>query len=267
MIFAQSIGPLDFWGRLIVRQFCRGLDRATVRDERSRGCWQSSCRKRRSNARADPVFLYDRPGAASISSSEGLGPESGAVRGRERAQESPAFAMPHRSCARAVDRLAQRHGIRAAFLPLGGAGDAEVSTDVIRACASKPVLLTGVHARKGGRDPARRAGRRRDAAARADPCGALRRAVSRDRLRSESLGALRRFAVSAASRSGVPALRAPGRRRRSTRSSIGWSRERDAISRHLRERSSTPSAPQPSATSTCSANCYEAASDGLSRRP
>ncbi len=36
MVFAQSVGPLDFWGRLVVRQFCKGLDRATVRDEKSR---------------------------------------------------------------------------------------------------------------------------------------------------------------------------------------------------------------------------------------
>ena len=43
--------------------------------------------------------------------------------------------------ARAVDRLAERHGIRVAFLPLGGASDAEVSTDVIRACTTAPVLL------------------------------------------------------------------------------------------------------------------------------
>jgi polysaccharide pyruvyl transferase WcaK-like protein len=43
--------------------------------------------------------------------------------------------------ARAVDRLAERHNVRAAFLPLGGAPDAALSTDVIRACSSAPVLL------------------------------------------------------------------------------------------------------------------------------
>jgi hypothetical protein len=31
--------------------------------------------------------------------------------------------------------------VRAAFLPLGGAADAALSTDVIRACSSAPVLL------------------------------------------------------------------------------------------------------------------------------
>ncbi|MBV8371799.1 MAG: polysaccharide pyruvyl transferase family protein, partial [Candidatus Eremiobacteraeota bacterium] len=43
--------------------------------------------------------------------------------------------------ARSVDRLAHRHGVRTAFLPLGGATDAEASTEIIRACTSAPVLL------------------------------------------------------------------------------------------------------------------------------
>ena len=40
-----------------------------------------------------------------------------------------------------LDRLAGRHGARVAFLPLGGPPDAEVSTTIIRRCASTPVLL------------------------------------------------------------------------------------------------------------------------------
>ena len=36
MIFAQSIGPLDFFGRQTVRRFCSGVTAATVRDESSR---------------------------------------------------------------------------------------------------------------------------------------------------------------------------------------------------------------------------------------
>ncbi len=42
---------------------------------------------------------------------------------------------------RAVDRLAQRTRHSYRLFPLGGAGDAAVSTDIIRACASSPVLL------------------------------------------------------------------------------------------------------------------------------
>jgi polysaccharide pyruvyl transferase WcaK-like protein len=102
MIFAQSIGPLDRLGELIVRGFCKGLDRATVRDERS-------CE----------VLRALVPRVRKVS---GFRDGVGVV-------------------ARAVDRLAERHGIRTAFLPLGGAADAEVSTDIIRACASTPVLL------------------------------------------------------------------------------------------------------------------------------
>jgi polysaccharide pyruvyl transferase CsaB len=37
MIFAQSIGPLDVFGKFVVRQGCKGVRRATVRDARSRG--------------------------------------------------------------------------------------------------------------------------------------------------------------------------------------------------------------------------------------
>jgi polysaccharide pyruvyl transferase WcaK-like protein len=43
--------------------------------------------------------------------------------------------------ARAIDRLAQRHDARVAFLPIGGTPDAEVSTLVIRKCKTAPVLL------------------------------------------------------------------------------------------------------------------------------
>ena len=42
--------------------------------------------------------------------------------------------------AAAVDRLAER-GAKVAFLPLGGAPDAEASATIIRACKSAPTLL------------------------------------------------------------------------------------------------------------------------------
>lgn len=140
MIFAQSIGPLDFWGRLVVRRFCKGLDRATVRDAQSRRLLQRLVPKTTIQQTADPVFLYDVPEGAVDLSSEGLGPESGAyavVSVRRIATLRDASAI----LARAVDRLAERYGVRSAFLPLGGAADAAVSTDVIRACKSSPVLL------------------------------------------------------------------------------------------------------------------------------
>lgn len=140
MVFAQSIGPLDRWGRLVVRQFCKGLDRATVRDERSRLLLQQLLPKTPVERGADPVFLYGDPAADADLSAEGLGPESGAYAVTS-VRKIAAFREVPPTIARVVDRLAQRYDIRSAFLPLGGAADAAASTDVIRACASSPVLL------------------------------------------------------------------------------------------------------------------------------
>jgi len=140
MIFAQSIGPLDLWGRFIVRRFCRGLSRATVRDERSRELLHALVPQTPIERTADPVFLYDAPDASIDLSAEGLGPESGpyavvSVRKVAGLREGAEVV------ARAVDRLAQHHGIRVAFLPIGGIGDAEVATAIIRLCGSAPVLI------------------------------------------------------------------------------------------------------------------------------
>jgi polysaccharide pyruvyl transferase WcaK-like protein len=140
MIFAQSIGPLDLWGRFVVRRFCKGLDRATVRDERSLRLLRALLPETPIERTADPVFLYDPPAERIDLSSEGLGAEDGSyaiVNVRKAAALRDGIAV----IARAVDRLAQRHQLRAAFLPLAGARDAAVATDVIRACKSDPVLL------------------------------------------------------------------------------------------------------------------------------
>lgn len=143
MIFAQSIGPLDFLGRLIVRRFCKGVGRATVRDDASGRLLRNLLPKTPIERTADPVFLYGNDSAAGEQpdlTQEGLGPESGpyAVVSLRKAS---AFRNGAPAFARGVDRLAEAHGVRTAFLPLGGAADAAVSTDVIRACASAPVLL------------------------------------------------------------------------------------------------------------------------------
>ncbi|HLY03682.1 MAG TPA: polysaccharide pyruvyl transferase CsaB [Candidatus Cybelea sp.] len=140
MIFAQSVGPLDFWGRWVVQAFCKGLDRATVRDRRSLRLLEELLPNAPVEQTADPVFLYDRPQARTDLAPDGLGPESGAYAVIS-VRKVASFRDGIPVLARAVDRLAERHNVRAAFLPLGGAGDAALSTDVIRACSSAPVLL------------------------------------------------------------------------------------------------------------------------------
>ena len=140
MIFAQSIGPLDLWGRFVVRRFCRGVARATVRDEGSRALLSSLIPKIPVECTADPVFLYDPPEEALDLSAEGLGPESGPY-AVVSVRKIPGLRAAATVVARCVDRLSIKHGIRVAFLPLGGVGDAEASTEIIRACSSAPVLL------------------------------------------------------------------------------------------------------------------------------
>lgn len=140
MIFAQSIGPLDLLGRFVVRRMCRGVDRATVRDARSRSILQSLLPGTPVEQTADPVFLFDLPRTEVDLSREGLDPH-GEPYAVVSVRKISNFAEGASALARVVDRLAEKHGLRVAFLPLGGASDAEVSTTIIRAAQSTPVLL------------------------------------------------------------------------------------------------------------------------------
>jgi polysaccharide pyruvyl transferase CsaB len=140
MVFAQSIGPLDFLGKQTVRECCRGLQAATVRDERSKQLFAPLVAATPIEVTADPVFLYDLPETPVDLTAAGLGEESDPlvlVCARKTAHQNDGIA----ALAAAVDRLAERHGARVAFLPFGGAADADVSTDVIRKCRSKPMLV------------------------------------------------------------------------------------------------------------------------------
>jgi|HubBroStandDraft_1064217.scaffolds.fasta_scaffold03794_9 polysaccharide pyruvyl transferase CsaB len=140
MIFAQSVGPLDFWGRAVVRTCCKGLTAATVRDERSRTLLRELVPGVPVERTADPVFLFEPGGEPLDLAAEGLADDGTPLviisirkwQGAEATAQALAFV---------VDRLADQYGARVAFLPLGGPSDAEVSTTVIRRCASTPVLL------------------------------------------------------------------------------------------------------------------------------
>ncbi len=138
MIFAQSIGPLDFWGKRTVRECCKGLHAATVRDGRSRAVLGPLVPGTPIELTADPVFLYDPP-------------ETSGARADALADAEPLVIVAVRKTAHyadgvsvlaaAVDRLAERHGARVAFVPFGGISDAEAATLVIRKCRSKPMLV------------------------------------------------------------------------------------------------------------------------------
>ncbi|MHB8178433.1 MAG: polysaccharide pyruvyl transferase CsaB [Vulcanimicrobiaceae bacterium] len=139
MIFAQSIGPLDPLGRVVVREGCRGVARATVRDARSAKLLQSLLPAVAVEQTADPVFLYDAPDDEFDLEREGLGARSqpfAVLSIRRIAALNDAVAL----LARAADRLAAQ-GVAVAFLPLGGVPDAEAATSVIRKCTSAPMLL------------------------------------------------------------------------------------------------------------------------------
>jgi polysaccharide pyruvyl transferase CsaB len=137
MIFAQSIGPLDFIGKQTVRECCRGLGAATVRDERSRallGPLLSVAVERT----ADPVFLYDGPHDAGTALN-GIGGD-GTPLAVVSVRTMPKFAEVVPRIAAAVDRLAAL-GVRVAFVPFSEPSDGDASTQIIQKCASKPMLL------------------------------------------------------------------------------------------------------------------------------
>jgi polysaccharide pyruvyl transferase CsaB len=138
MVFAQSIGPLDFWGKRTVRECCKGLHAATVRDGRSRALLSPLVPGTPIERTADPVFLYDPP-ARNGAQSEVLLDAEPLVVVAVRKTAHYADGLP--VLAAAVDRLAERHGARVAFVPFGGMPDAEAATSVIRKCRSKPMLV------------------------------------------------------------------------------------------------------------------------------
>jgi len=88
---------------------------------------------------ADVAWMLEPQGTSDDLSAEGLGPEADPL-AIVCIRRIPAFERGIKMMSAAVDRLAER-GAHVAFLPLGGASDADASTAVIRACSSTPVLL------------------------------------------------------------------------------------------------------------------------------
>ncbi|MBV9648159.1 MAG: polysaccharide pyruvyl transferase CsaB [Candidatus Eremiobacteraeota bacterium] len=139
LIFAQSIGPLDFLGRQVVRESVRGVAAATLRDERSCTLLRSLAPSLQIQRTADPVFLLDAADDDDDLSALGLGAESDPLvlvsvrpwRNSTQARERVTAA---------VDRLAAK-GAHVGFVPLGGPADAEACTIVMRECRSRPTLL------------------------------------------------------------------------------------------------------------------------------
>ncbi len=147
MIFAQSIGPLDFWGKQTVRECCRGIDAATVRDERSRELLASLVSGSPIERTADPVFLYDPPEKApdlrpyGLESVPGDDNRSGAPLVVVAVRKTNHFDVVAATIASAVDRLSNQYGAAVAFIPFSGQADAEAATTVIRKCRSRPALV------------------------------------------------------------------------------------------------------------------------------
>ena len=138
-IFSQSIGPLEAPGRLIVKECCKGLAAATVRDQRSVELLQPLLSIPVTRT-ADPVFLYEEepppPGLEWLDA----GDQPLVV---VCVRKAPKFDAAALQIAAAVDRLSEQYGARVAFLPIGGTGDAEASTIVIRRCRTRPMLVGG----------------------------------------------------------------------------------------------------------------------------
>ena len=139
MVFAQSVGPLDFWGKQTVRECCKGLAAATARDGRSRDLLASLVPVDVVRT-ADPVLLYEAPEREANIARAGLGSGSEplvVVCGRKTSHASDGVNV----LAATIDRLAMRHGARIALVPFDGVPDADYATTVIKKCESKPSLV------------------------------------------------------------------------------------------------------------------------------
>jgi len=144
-IFAQGIGPLNYFGREVVKRACRAVDLACVRDELSQGALQPLLPDVEVKLAADPLFLASdeiRDSASVRLRREGL---VDGVRDVVAVvvRRGPLLDQMMERLASVVDRLAKHHGAQVVFVPMQPPHDAEAASNVIRRCASAPVLLGG----------------------------------------------------------------------------------------------------------------------------
>ncbi|HME81846.1 MAG TPA: polysaccharide pyruvyl transferase CsaB [Candidatus Eremiobacteraceae bacterium] len=144
-IFAQGIGPLNYFGREVVKRSCARVDLACVRDELSQGTLKALLPGVEVRLSADPVFLADAaesPQARAALVREGLRDDLRDVVAVV-VRRGPALDQVTERLVSVCDRLASRHGAHVVFVPLQPPHDAEAAITVIRRCKSAPALLTG----------------------------------------------------------------------------------------------------------------------------
>src|SRR5207302_8984834 len=144
-IFAQGIGPLDFFGKQVVKRTCTDVDRAIVRDETSAALLRSLLPKVPIEVAADPVFLMSPTigaGAVAVLAREGI-TETGGDLVTVVVRKSPLLDRIATELAAGIDRLIASYRARVVFVPLQRPTDTEAAIDVIRRCKTAPTLLDG----------------------------------------------------------------------------------------------------------------------------
>lgn len=144
-IFAQGIGPLDFLGRQVVKGTCGDVGLAIVRDANSAALLQPLVPRVHVEVGADPVFLAPGsapPAARDALAREGIDATSGDII-TVVVRKSPLLPRIAPQLAAGIDRIVQKHGVHAVFVPLQRPADVEASIEVIRRCKSAPTLLGG----------------------------------------------------------------------------------------------------------------------------
>jgi polysaccharide pyruvyl transferase CsaB len=143
-IFAQGIGPLNLFGREVIRRACAQVDLACVRDEESANALAALLPHVDVKLAADPVFLAPiakDPAAEIALEHEGVHGDIKTLVAVVVRRGAVLDQMMER-LAGIVDRLTS-YGAHVVFVPLQIPHDAEAASSVIRRCKSTPVLLGG----------------------------------------------------------------------------------------------------------------------------